>query len=383
MKKLSALFIAFCLLAALLPPLQSGAAAASSAKLAVYVDKENHSYIPLRFLNGFAGIQSVLTSAGGQIQVSRDDYSIIFTPGIAGASVNGKNVPLGERPFSENGTTYIPLSLVSQTLGVQLQWNKDTASLTLTSGGETATLPVQNGAVIKSAAPAVVSGRHTYKVGSRSFSVQTVTVSLLHPSVKLDAVLAGNTVGRTEALASIAKRSNATVAINGTYFDAYTKAAYKAPYGYIISGGKLLKDSPGDKRTVFAYDGNLLAEMIPGNEFMERFNSGSIQGALQAGPRLLVNGKVALNVAAEGFKDPKILTGGGSRSALGLTRDHKLILLTSGGATIPQLAQIMKQAGAYQAMNLDGGASSGLYYNGKYLTTPGRLISNALVIKTK
>lgn len=80
---------------------------------------------------------------------------------------------------------------------------------------------------------------------------------------------------------------------------------------------------------------------------------------------------------------PKILTGGGSRSALGITRDHKLILLTSGGATIPQLAEIMKQAGAYQAMNLDGGASSGLYYNGKYLTTPGRLISNALVVQTK
>lgn len=41
----------------------------------------------------------------------------------------------------------------------------------------------------------------------------------------------------------------------------------------------------------------------------------------------------------------------------------------------------MKKAGAYQAMNLDGGASSGLYYNGKYLTTPGRKISNALVVK--
>lgn len=31
-------------------------------------------------------------------------------------------------------------------------------------------------------------------------------------------------------------------------------------------------------------------------------------------------------------------------------------------------------------MNLDGGASSGLYYNGKYLTAPGRKISNALIV---
>ena len=382
MKKLLTLFTAFCLLAVLLPALQSGAAAAPPVKLAVYVDKENHSFIPLRFLNGFAGIQSTVSPAGGQIQVTRDDSSILFTPGTAGASVNGKAVAAPERPFSENGTTYIPLSLISRTLGIELQWNTNTASLSLTSGGETATLPVQNGALIKPGTPAVISGSHTYKVGGRSFRVQTVTVSLLHPSVKLNAVLAGNTVGKTEALASIAKRSNAAAAINGTFFDAYTSAAYKAPYGYIVSGGTLLKNSPGDKRTVFAYDGNLLAELIPGSEFRDRFNTGSIQGALQAGPRLLVNGKVSLNVLAEGFKDPKILTGGGSRSALGITRDHKLILLTSGGATIPQLAQIMKQAGAYQAMNLDGGASSGLYYNGKYLTTPGRLISNALVVQT-
>jgi exopolysaccharide biosynthesis protein len=43
----------------------------------------------------------------------------------------------------------------------------------------------------------------------------------------------------------------------------------------------------------------------------------------------------------------------------------------------------MKQAGAYQAMNLDGGASSGLYFNGKYIRTPGREISNAILVIKK
>lgn len=93
------------------------------------------------------------------------------------------------------------------------------------------------------------------------------------------------------------------------------------------------------------------------------------------------DGRIALDVKAEGFRDPKILTGGGARSALGLTRDHKLILLTTGGATIPRLASVMQQAGAWQAMNLDGGASSGLCFRGRYLTAPGRLISNAIVVK--
>ncbi|WP_235775568.1 MULTISPECIES: phosphodiester glycosidase family protein [Paenibacillus] len=190
-------------------------------------------------------------------------------------------------------------------------------------------------------------------------------------------------MGRTEELRSIAKRSSAAAAINGTFFDAYTSSSYKAPYGYIASGGKLLKNSPADRRAVFAYDPNGLAELVPGQDFLARFQAGEFDGGLQAGPRLLVDGKVSLNVTAEGFRDPKILTGGGARSALGLTKDHKLLLVTVPGATIPQLAEIMKQAGAYQAMNLDGGASSGLYAGGQYLTTPGRLISNALVVSTR
>lgn len=346
------------------------------------MDKENHAFIPLRFLNDFAGIRSILTP-GGTIEITKGEASLHLIPGSAKASVNDKAVTLSEPVFSGSGTTYVPLSLVSQTLGLQLKWNPQASSLTLTADETSATLPVLSGALLKAESPAVVSGKRTFKVGSRSFTVQTVTASLLHPSVKLDVVLAGNTVGKTESLGSIAKRSGALVAINGTYFDAYTKGAYKVPYGYIISGGKMLKNGAGERRAVFAYDRNLLAELIPGTEFASRFQSGTIEGALQAGPRLLVNGKVAVDVTAEGFRDPKIRTGGGARSALGLTRDHKLILLTTSGATISQLAQIMKQAGAYQAMNLDGGASSGLYYNGKYLTTPGRLISNALVIKTR
>jgi exopolysaccharide biosynthesis protein len=43
------------------------------------------------------------------------------------------------------------------------------------------------------------------------------------------------------------------------------------------------------------------------------------------------------------------------------------------------MADILRKLGAYQAMNLDGGASSGLYCNGQTLTAPGRLLSNALV----
>ncbi|MNH46993.1 hypothetical protein D3C79_1100270 [compost metagenome] len=55
------------------------------------------------------------------------------------------------------------------------------------------------------------------------------------------------------------------------------------------------------------------------------------------------------------------------------------MLATIGSATMQQWADIMVNLGAVQGMNLDGGASSGLYANGKSITQPGRLLSNALL----
>jgi exopolysaccharide biosynthesis protein len=34
-------------------------------------------------------------------------------------------------------------------------------------------------------------------------------------------------------------------------------------------------------------------------------------------------------------------------------------------------------------MNLDGGASSGLWFKGSYITKPGRLLSNTLIFTPK
>ena len=46
-------------------------------------------------------------------------------------------------------------------------------------------------------------------------------------------------------------------------------------------------------------------------------------------------------------------------------------------------AQAAKAPDSDQAMNLDSGGSSGLWLRGTYLRTPGRLISNALLLQEK
>lgn len=374
MKRITALVILFLLI--LVTPIY----AATPAPMLVYVDQNNHSFIPLRLLNSYEGVTINKTATDKKIEIAQDDTRITLFAGQSTAKVNDQTVRMHSVPFTDNGSTYVPLQLISQHLNLQVSWQKETSSVHIKQGTTSVRLPVFTGKLPGSTTP-IQTAHKSFKVGSRAFSAKVVTISMLHPKVSLDVALAGNTIGKVENLSGLAKRKQAVVAINGTYFDAYTKNSYKTPYGYLVSHGKLLKKSSGDQRTVFTYDANHLAELVSGPAFEQRLSQGNVEGALQAGPRLVTNGKVSLNVKAEGFKDPKILTGGGTRSALGITRDHKLILLTTSGATMSQLAQIMKQEGAYQAMNLDGGASSGLYYNGSYLTTPGRQISNAIIIK--
>ena len=110
---------------------------------------------------------------------------------------------------------------------------------------------------------------------------------------------------------------------------------------------------------------------------------GRVSEALGAGPKLVSGGKVTYSTEsarAEGFTEAKILSMSSARSGLAVTKDGDLLMVTCTAATMAQFAQIMQALGAAEAMNLDGGASSGLAYAGKYLTKPGRALSNALVV---
>ncbi|WP_458414831.1 phosphodiester glycosidase family protein [Schinkia sp. CFF1] len=226
----------------------------------------------------------------------------------------------------------------------------------------------------------ITSSAKKFKVGSATVQANVVTVDLNKGKFNFKIGLANNKVGSVEDLASIAKRNNAKVAINASFFNAYTDSSYKQPYGLVFVNGEELISGSGDKRAVFAIDEDNNVSIHGGEAFREIMYDKKYKGAIQAGPTLVNGGRISLDPLSEGHRDPKILTNGGARSAIGITSNNKLILVTTKGATIPQLAEVMKLLGAYDAMNLDGGASSCLYYNGKYITQPGRKISNAILI---
>jgi hypothetical protein len=100
---------------------------------------------------------------------------------------------------------------------------------------------------------------------------------------------------------------------------------------------------------------------------------------LGGGPQLLAAGFNVVDPGKEGFSDPKVF-GAGRRSIVGISRDGSELILAVTEGTLNGCALIMRRLGAWNAMNLDGGASSALWASGRYLVPPGRRINNALLI---
>ncbi|OWA34236.1 copper amine oxidase [Saccharibacillus sp. O16] len=382
LKTLLAITLAAGMMTTGLTPGTTGQAAAASAKTFGYSNPSaGRTYVPVRVLSDFAGAKVRWNASTKRIDLTTSDKKIILHAGAKVAYINGSTVKLDAAPFVDRNVTYVPLGLAAQQLGLQLKWDGSTSSMHVTHGEKEMDLPIIKRGSLTS--KPVRYKQQVFYVGGKALRANVITVQLMHPRVSLDAAFAHHKAGAVQELRSIAAQNGAYAAINATYFDAYTSASYKAPYGYLVSKGLMRFVNGGTNRTVFAYDDNQMARLIPGLKFGAAYEAGQVEGAVQAGPLLLKNGQLAINAVKEGFRDPHVIRGRATRSAIGITANHELILLTVRKATLTQLAGIMKQAGAYQAMNLDGGASSGLYINGKYVTKPGRKVSNALLVKVQ
>ena len=105
--------------------------------------------------------------------------------------------------------------------------------------------------------------------------------------------------------------------------------------------------------------------------------------ALGGGPRLVKEGKIYITSKLENFR-PDVALSRAARSAIGVTKDGKLLLVTVDSATLKELANLMIGLGAEEAMNLDGGGSSTLVYRDWVVNSPQgqreRAVSNALLV---
>ena len=165
-----------------------------------------------------------------------------------------------------------------------------------------------------------------------------------------------------KTLVRMAKDYNATAAINGGGFeDKNGLGDGGTPIGLVITGGNLVFGEPDKKYDVIGFNENDV--FIVGNMTGQQALDRGIRDALSFGPVLVMNGK-ASTVKGSG-------SGLNPRTAIGQRADGAVLLLvidgrqaTSLGATYADLIDIMIDFGAVNAANLDGGNSSGMYYNG-------------------
>lgn len=191
-----------------------------------------------------------------------------------------------------------------------------------------------------------------------------------------------------EATSEIAKNNGAVAAINGGAFVDKTSVEWTGtgafPDGIVISDGKKVWNSlePNGKTDLFGItkDGVLIVGKYSENQLKES----GVKEALSFGPVLIVNGKKT-NITVDGGIAP--------RTAIGQKEDGTIILmvidgrsLTSLGATYTEVQEIMCKLGAVNAINLDGGKSTTMYYDEDIINTPSnsmgeRTIPTAVIVK--
>ncbi len=198
--------------------------------------------------------------------------------------------------------------------------------------------------------------------------------------------------GTVEPLKELAQRYGAIAAINGGYFDPENQKTISA----VTLQENAIAKPEDNPRLMTNLDLLPYLDKILNRSEFRRYQCGKVvqyaitrrqtvpradcqlQDSLGAGPQLLPNA----TLKEEGFleirsqkvvRDPLGINQLNARSAIGITRNNTIIWVmvaqkpdrANSGMTVQELTDFMKTLGVEQAMNLDGGSSSSLYYQGK------------------
>jgi hypothetical protein len=210
------------------------------------------------------------------------------------------------------------------------------------------------------------------KVVVAGVSMNVVQIDPKRPGVNLGVATAGNGLGYRDDWSRMIDRTRPTAAITGTYFCTTSSL----PVGLIKVRGKTIYR--GGIGTALAFSpgkGAIIRTCKPGIGY----DWSQYETVLRAGPRLVTNGQRTLFPEAEGFKDPAVFARK-PRTAVAITREGKLLFVAvQKPVLLRTLADALRKLGAEDAMCLDGGGSTALYYKGKTLVKPGRPLTNLLV----
>jgi exopolysaccharide biosynthesis protein len=193
-----------------------------------------------------------------------------------------------------------------------------------------------------------------------------------------------------ETTSTIAKRANAVAAINaGGFLDKGWTGTGGAPMGFIIHKGEVVYNQQGSEtvrqNTVAFTDTGML---IVGKHSIKSLKDYHVKEAVSFGPPLVVNGKPTIAQGDGGW-------GIAPRTAIGQRENGEVLMLVidgrslnSLGASLKDVQDIFIKYGAVNAVNMDGGSSATMYYNGKVINKPSdvlgeRAVSSVFMVSPK
>lgn len=380
--------------------------------------------------------------------------------------VNGKNATLDATPIKTENTLLVPVKAISLIWGASYACNAET--LYIHTDGSKVTLPES---------PKVFVEKAQVAIGDKQSVIHYIRIPA-SSELKADIVLANNSIGATEILGDMAKRSSAKAAINGGFFQSFDDTKTQEPYGILIKNGKLIHSDNTGSTLGFTKDGKIKLDIlrsvvtvkigntsytaslvnhspaadsntialftsaygdtlhavgtaitvqngvvhtisdaksvtIPKDGYVILFTGekvsiakalqkndtvsytvsytnanhakldwSDVQTAIGAGPILVKDSKVTCNPAKEGFTDETSFQIAVARSAVGITEDGTVLLIGGVKCNIDELAKVMVDLGAVQAIAMDSGSFSGLYNSTEAtVIAPTKAISNALIFK--
>lgn len=182
----------------------------------------------------------------------------------------------------------------------------------------------------------------------------------------------------------IVAENDAVAGINAGGFQDDALGTGGKPAGLVIEDGKLRTTQTSASYSLVGMDND--NRMVVSNSMTyAKCQQLNLRCAVSFGPVIIINGNATIKSGTGGY-------GLQPRTAIGQRKDGAILMLVidgrqkgSLGATLRQVQDILLENGAYNAFNLDGGASTTMVYNGNVVNSPSdilgeRYVPNAFIV---
>lgn len=208
-----------------------------------------------------------------------------------------------------------------------------------------------------------------YNISGKSYAGKLMII--YNPS-KVVLGYSGSMPQAGETVRTIAQKAGAVAAINaGGFVDQQWTGTGGKPMGFIMHDYNIIFNDKSENEKQDAIGLTSAGKLVVGKYSVKQLKLMDIKEGVSFGPPLVVDGKSVIKGGDGGW-------GIAPRTAIGQRKkDGAILFLTidgrqihSFGATLRDVQDIMLKYGAYTAVNLDGGSSSTMYYNGKVVNSP-------------